>query len=162
MACYPWCPDLWYLATLLASRHGDPTPDTIRGTTSGAVAPAATLVPEHCTAEMLSLPLLAYGYGLQLKREPPPRFLAGHGDHLGGLIPECAWLLIPGSFRPRDVESPRGWGRVLSCVTFGRTAKEVLRVFWEGDGGAGRVFKTQEGQGRRPPPLLNPNCPQGR
>lgn len=69
VACYPWCPDVWNLASILAAKHGDDTPDTIRSDANNAVVPAASLVPQHCTAEMLALPLLAHGYGLQLKRE---------------------------------------------------------------------------------------------
>ena len=70
VACYPWCPDIWNIASILAAKHGDDTPDTIRSDANNAVVPAASLVPQHCTAEMLALPLLAHGYGLQLKREP--------------------------------------------------------------------------------------------
>ena len=69
VACYPWCPDVWNLASILAAKHGEDTPDTIRSDANNAVVPAASLVPQHCTAEMLALPLLAHGYGLQLKRK---------------------------------------------------------------------------------------------
>ncbi len=69
VACYPWCPDIWNVASILAAKHGDDTPDTIRSDANNAVVPAASLVPQHCTAEMLALPLLAHGYGLQLKRK---------------------------------------------------------------------------------------------
>ena len=70
VACYPWCPDLWHFASLLAGSHEGEPVDTIRSERNDALAPAANMLPHHCSAETLCLPLLARGAGLQLKRAP--------------------------------------------------------------------------------------------
>ena len=123
VACYPWCPDIWNVASILAAKHGDDTPDTIRSDANNAVVPAASLVPQHCTAEMLALPLLAHGYGLQLKRKALFRIPARIMIHAS--FSEMVTL----SLRPRSIFSgfpvyaavlnSMAWMTIFSVLDFG-------------------------------------------
>ena len=66
---YPWCPDMWQMAQLLAGgkAESDMKDHTADLDMSGVAL--KTLLPEKTGFQLLTQPLMARGLGLRLKRE---------------------------------------------------------------------------------------------
>ena len=75
---YPWCPDVWQMAGLLAERLPGEPPRAAEASLLPTLPPnAPTGIPGSATPErgafaVLQAPLLARGAGANLRREAPP------------------------------------------------------------------------------------------
>ncbi len=66
---YPWCPDMWQMAQLLAVGKAEPdVKDSTLDLDMSAVA-LKSLLPDKTGFQLLTQPLRARGLGLRLKRK---------------------------------------------------------------------------------------------
>ena len=66
---YPWCPDMWQMAQLLAAGKAEPdVQDNTAGLDLTGVA-LSSLLPDQTAFQVLTKPFRARGLGLRLKSE---------------------------------------------------------------------------------------------
>ena len=66
--CYPWCPDMWHMAQLLASKAQPDVKEATADLDMSAVA-LKSLLPDKTGFQLLTQPITARGLGLRLKSE---------------------------------------------------------------------------------------------
>lgn len=66
---YPWCPDIWQMAQLLAAGKAEPDMKIHTADLDMSGVALNTLLPEKTGFQLLVQPLRARGLGLRLKRE---------------------------------------------------------------------------------------------
>lgn len=66
---YPFCPDVWQMACILASKRRQP--EIPVPNLNIASAQLAELLPHASAFQVLVAPIAAQGIGLRLKRAPP-------------------------------------------------------------------------------------------
>lgn len=66
---YPWCPDIWQMAQLLAAGKAEPDVKDHTADLDMSGVALKTLLPDKTGFQLLVQPLRARGLGLRLKRE---------------------------------------------------------------------------------------------
>lgn len=79
MQSYPFCPDIWQMACILASKRRQPT--SAVPNLNIASAPLADVLPHASAFQILVAPIAAQGIGLRLKRECPLTFHMSKPPH---------------------------------------------------------------------------------
>ena len=68
--CYPWCPDMWQMAQLLAAGKAEPDVKECTSDLDMSAVALKALLPDKTGFQLLTQPLRARGLGLRLKRRP--------------------------------------------------------------------------------------------
>ena len=68
--CYPWCPDMWQMAQLLAAGKAEPDVKECTADLDMSAVALKLLLPDKTGFQLLIQPLRACGLGLRLKRKP--------------------------------------------------------------------------------------------